>query len=96
MSDALERLQNWYSQQCNGEWEHGWGIKIETLDNPGWTMEIDLKNTTLENAQIQKTMTERSSQNWFVVWTEDSKFKAAGGANNLIEILEAFLHWARR
>ncbi|GHB54781.1 hypothetical protein GCM10010331_48120 [Streptomyces xanthochromogenes] len=39
MSEAenvLDRLQSWYSAQCNGDWEHEWGIKIDTLDNPGW------------------------------------------------------------
>ncbi|WP_407692959.1 Imm53 family immunity protein [Pyxidicoccus xibeiensis] len=23
--DVLARLQDWYSQQCNGEWEHSFG-----------------------------------------------------------------------
>ncbi|MFE2849501.1 Imm53 family immunity protein, partial [Streptomyces scopuliridis] len=39
MSDSeplLDWLQNWYTQQCDGDWEHEWGVKIATLDNPGW------------------------------------------------------------
>jgi hypothetical protein len=32
----LNELQVWYGAQCNGSWEHTYGIKIETLDNPGW------------------------------------------------------------
>ncbi|MFE4959105.1 Imm53 family immunity protein [Streptomyces sp. NPDC056653] len=38
MSDAeplLDWLQNRYAQQCDGDWEHEWGVKIATLDNPG-------------------------------------------------------------
>lgn len=45
--NLLEWLQDWYLQQCDGEWEHFYGVKIETLDNPGWYIEIDLNDTTL-------------------------------------------------
>ncbi|HUS34167.1 MAG TPA: immunity 53 family protein [Verrucomicrobiae bacterium] len=96
MTEVLERLQTWYSQQCNGEWEHDSGIQIGTLDNPGWTVDIDLSGTNLENAQLEKSKTERSPQDWLVVWTENTKFKARGGPYNLTEILETFLNWAKR
>ncbi len=36
---ALSRLQRWYSAQCDGDWEHGLGVRIETLDNPGWMVQ---------------------------------------------------------
>jgi hypothetical protein len=35
MKSVLQRLTDWYSRQCNGEWEHGYGFHIGTLDNPG-------------------------------------------------------------
>jgi len=35
MQNLLQFLQEWYLEQCNGDWEHEFGIKIETLDNPG-------------------------------------------------------------
>jgi hypothetical protein len=41
-SDDLAWLQNWYLQRCNGEWEHGQGIKLSTLDNPCWRLTINL------------------------------------------------------
>ena len=96
MSDVLERLQTWYSQQCNGEWEHVWGIKIETLDNPGWSFEINLAGTVLESRRFEKLTQERSERDWIVCWTENSKFNGVGGPQNLIEILETFLRWASR
>src|SRR5260221_4160816 len=37
---ALSDLENWYRSQCNGEWEHGEGITIGTLDNPGWSIQV--------------------------------------------------------
>ncbi|UCH44768.1 MAG: hypothetical protein JSV11_10785 [Nitrospiraceae bacterium] len=38
----FDRLNRWYINQCNGDWEHQYGIVIETLDNPGWRVKIDL------------------------------------------------------
>ena len=34
-------IEQWYQRQCDGNWEHQHGIKVETLDNPGWHVEID-------------------------------------------------------
>jgi len=45
--NALQQLQDWYFAQCNGDWEHRYGVTISTLDNPGWTLEVDLTNTCL-------------------------------------------------
>ena len=38
----IEQLQAWYAAQCNGKWEHTYGIAIGTLDNPGWSLSVDL------------------------------------------------------
>lgn len=45
---TLRRLQDWYRTQCDGEWEHRHGITIESCDNPGWWVKIQLKGTPLE------------------------------------------------
>lgn len=43
-------LQTWYASQCDGGSEHAFGITIETLDNPGWTLKVQLTDTKLEGA----------------------------------------------
>jgi hypothetical protein len=48
LSAELEELQRWYEAQCDGDWEHEFGATIATLDNPGWTVDIDLERTPLE------------------------------------------------
>ena len=53
-------LEKWYRQQCNGDWEHSWGIKIDTLDNPGWTIEINLNETIAEGRTLQRVRIERT------------------------------------
>lgn len=45
--NTLEVICNWFSSQCDGDWEHEYGIKIETVDNPGWVITIDITYTSL-------------------------------------------------
>src|SRR4051812_33664431 len=45
--DALYLLQWWYLAQCNDAWEH-FGVGIGTLDNPGWSVRVELTDTSLE------------------------------------------------
>ncbi len=46
--DALYLLQRWYLGQCDGEWEHGYGVSIDTIDNPGWRLRVELADTALQ------------------------------------------------
>ncbi|MBY0204438.1 Imm53 family immunity protein [Paenibacillus cucumis (ex Kampfer et al. 2016)] len=34
--ETLAWIQHRYDQNCDGEWEHVYGVKIQTIDNPGW------------------------------------------------------------
>jgi len=47
--ELIKTLEDWYEKQCDGSWEHDSGIKIQTLDNPGWLVNINLVNTDLAN-----------------------------------------------
>ena len=44
---TLARLQRWYASQCDGDWEHHSDVEIGTLDNPGWSVDIDLADAAL-------------------------------------------------
>lgn len=92
--EILERLQEWYSFQCDGDWEHYCGISIDNLDNPGWMVTIDLQETEVENKSFQEVKVERSENDWIICRVEDNKFKGDGGPRNLAEVLETFLNWA--
>ncbi len=50
--NVLQRLQRWYASYCDQDWEHSYGVKIETLDNPGWLVHIDLERTRLREANF--------------------------------------------
>ncbi len=33
--DTLNWIQSWYYENCDGDWEHSYGMRIDTVDNPG-------------------------------------------------------------
>lgn len=93
MNDLLTWLQNYYLLQCDGEWEHAYLFKIDTLDNPGWSCEFDLAYTDVENAPFEILKADRTEHDWVFCKVEDRKFKGYGGPQNLIEILTVFRKW---
>ena len=95
----LEKLQEWFLSQCDDEWEHTSRVRVETLDNPGWRLVIDLSDTALS----EKPFTEQSlgmdnqamtsGNEWFHCVVEDTKFVGAGGPRKLEEMIGIFLAW---
>jgi hypothetical protein len=90
----LARLQTWYLSQCDGDWEHSYGIAIATLDNPGWSVDIALEDTSLEERRFEPMRIERSEGDWLFVSRSPEKFKIRCGPNNLEEGLGIFCDWA--
>lgn len=89
--DALFLLQRWYLGQCDGEWEHSFGVSIETLDNPGWTLRVELQGSPLEHRAEPSSKVERSEHDWVHWRIEGGVFEAACGPTNLNEAILAFL-----
>jgi hypothetical protein len=91
---VLSRLEEWYRSQCNGDWEHGEGVEIGTLDNPGWRIQISLADTDLQSRAFDRIKIERSADDWLHAWVEEDAWNAAAGPLNLTEALATFLSWA--
>lgn len=96
MSKTIQELQSWYQDHCDGDWEHQQGIKIETLDNPGWSVEIDLAGTEHSKVSFTPIREDRSDDDWVDCRVEKTKFLGRGGPGNLEEVLACFLSWLRR
>src|SRR5687767_7130592 len=94
MRSPLDALQAWYAEQCDGDWEHQYGVKIDTLDNPGWAVEIDVIGTRLSGRAFPEAVEERSERDWIRCSVADGRFRGHGGPGNLEEVLERFLAWA--
>jgi hypothetical protein len=91
--DALTSLQKWYASACDGCWEHQYGIRIDTLDNPGWLLHIDLRNTP-RHKHFEPIDIKRSQNDWIVCKIENGCFEGFGGPLNLSEIIRVFVDWA--
>jgi hypothetical protein len=89
----LSELEKWYVSQCNGDWEHQWGIDIGTLDNPGWTFKVDLMGTRKQGAALPLTRISRNERDWISYSVQDNRFEAACGPENLSETISLFLQW---
>lgn len=83
-------LESWYHKQTDGVWEHSYGIEIKTLDNPGWSVTIDLNNTVLDSCIIERVFMERDEDDWVDYRVENNQFMGCGGPLNLAEILDVF------
>jgi hypothetical protein len=90
---AIQHLQDWYRARCDGDWEHSFGVKIDTLDNPGWTLSIDLTDTPLEKKKFAGYRYELSAHDWINCRVEEKQFRASGGPMKLEELIEVFLTW---
>jgi hypothetical protein len=91
--DILEELERWYQMQCDGEWEHGYGVRIDTLDNPGWSVDIDLRGTDLSGAHLPPTQYDRPDA-WLRCEIVDDRFVARCGPLQLREALRIFVDLA--
>lgn len=98
---AIEQLQEWYLSQCNGDWEHLYGISIESLDNPGWKLTVDLTETKLEGVEFPDhaygvgDAAASKGGNWLTCKLEKRQFVGHGGPRKLEEMIKVFLAWAK-
>jgi hypothetical protein len=91
MNDLILALQNWYASQCNGIWEHSFGVEISNIDNPGWKVKIT-------GTSAKKTIninSERDEFDWIVVKGGEAEFIGYGGLKNLQELFVLAADWLR-
>jgi Immunity protein 53 len=87
----LDALESWFKAQCDGDWEHSYGLSIESIDNPGWHVEIDLTETALASVELPFSRIERSESDWVQFEILAGKFTGSGGVGNLTEVLRQFI-----
>lgn len=88
--DILDWIQDWFKENCDGDWEHGEVIQITAIDNPGWEVEIDISNTSIASMELDWILNETSKQDWYGVKIADQKFTAAGDIGKLKFLLGLF------
>lgn len=86
--EILTWLREWYIVRCDGEWEFREGIKLLSTSNPGWSVEINVSDTHLENAHIPVQNGEKSESDWYAYLVEDAMFFGSGDPTKLEVILQ--------
>lgn len=92
MKETIDRIQDWYKLNCNGDWEHSYGYSIATLDNPGWTIRIDLAETCLDKLNFKKEFqNSKNEYDWYIIKADNEVLDIACGPENLRQVFEIFL-----
>jgi hypothetical protein len=75
---------------------------IDTLDNPGWRVRIDLTGTSLQNLPMETIARGQinhfgleGDQDWLQCKVENNRFEGAGGPLSLLLICDAFMNWVK-
>jgi hypothetical protein len=90
---SVSSLERWYASRCNGRWEHSYGVHIDTIDNPGWRIKIDLRDTRKQDCTHDREQVNRSENDWIQYWIEKQQFHIRCGPLNMSEAAEIFLRW---
>lgn len=92
--DVLQWFERWYEAQCDGDWEHGFGPEISTIDNPGWSLKVDLAGTDCDGRVLDRlSHNYEHNTDWWTCWTESNVFHGVGGPRHLHSLLDAFRKW---
>ncbi|MEV5944316.1 immunity 53 family protein [Streptomyces sp. NPDC051994] len=93
MISNLNALQQWYADACDGDWEHSYGIQIETTDNPGWILSVDLARTALYGRTCERGE-EYADASWVSIKSDGSEFVAACDPGSLEKAIGCFIEFA--
>ena len=99
--NCLRELQEWYLSQCDGDLEHGYGVEINTLDNPGWAVDINVAKVDVGSKPFTPISygvgddAETSGDEWLDCKVSDARFTARGGPQKLEDIIVTFLAWVK-
>jgi hypothetical protein len=92
--DNLTWLTQWYLAECNDDWEHSYGV-----DNPGWTLKIDLRETDLQGRPFERVERGEPASNleewrnlgsWLVADLKGDVFEVACGPLDLPTAIQVF------
>ena len=97
----MNDLSAWFAHRCDGVWEQSRGVTIQTLDNPGWMLEVNV-GAEVPDQLVFISGTPPGPSNGNIAegeWTDcrirGGKFVGASDAAGLRRLLEGFLEWSR-
>lgn len=94
--NELMWLQKWYFSQCDGDWEHIYGINIQTINKPGWLLSIEIEQTELETKPFNTISADISGDDWMNCYLEKNIFHGCSSPRNLSKMLRIFREWSEK
>jgi hypothetical protein len=65
-------------------------LRSAKLDNPGWSIRIDLVGTPLEGRRLDYAVLDEAEPAWVHFWSDGERFEAATGPTGLVSALGRF------
>ena len=96
MSSDFDYLAHWYAAHCDGDWEHDFGIRIQTLDSPGWSISIDLSGTAAAREGFEEAQPRNAGRPGLFVESTGGSFVASCEPLSLRDVMEEFRRFAER
>lgn len=92
--NSLDFVVSWFMAQCNGDWEHDIGIRIATLDNPGWSVTVRIEDTQLDGTVTDWHVVDGPGDSWLHWRATGRMFEARCGPGDLVRALDHFRSFA--
>jgi len=89
-------ITEWHQRRCDGSWEHQYGVRLETPDNPGWLLTVDLIHTDLPGramAEVREGMAPEDhpvSPRWICCSVSDNQFRGACDPTQAARVFQIF------
>ncbi|MCW1915703.1 immunity 53 family protein [Luteolibacter sp. GHJ8] len=89
----FSKLVGWYKSHCDRVREHEKGIRLETLDNPGWILKINLVGTNLEGcamAEVAEGLDDGDHLPWIHCYIRENEFVGACDPDQVARLFAVF------
>jgi len=88
------RLENWYAQVQNPEWDESIYLTIYSVANQGWVFKVETIDTPCEDRDFPEVNIDRLNGSWYHCFVADWHFVGFGGVFNLVDMVRTYLDWA--
>jgi hypothetical protein len=66
-AESIKWLMQLFASLCDGEWERDHGFDISTVSNPGWKIELDLRDSIYEKLTFEAEFVDAESDDTWVI-----------------------------
>ena len=88
--DNIAWFEKWYANETYKNHGKKIEIKIETVENSGWKIYVDLKNTDFRRKDIEKEENYKTKYNWYKAEIKKNEFIGEGDFTKLSFLIRKF------